>query len=285
MSKKEKTNPIENAVGKRGQEPPQEKMPPFPIPDGIKKARQQILAGAAAEISDSEMMNLEGLQAETEERLQARIPETTPSPPKMQVATTPGIVLPPPGTEESAARTGQTTSTLVPKPGDQFVIENSSQESPQSQTENEDEDTPRSFSSAELSPFVADAVAETQNELGAPAEEKQLVALKEHIASQGFNIATVGAHINILCSQPMVVPSITTWGFRGWHNLPEAVYLILVEPGFLDAIYPALKIVMGSNIGNVIWTSSIATTLAFFSIIQTLPFVLEAEKAKNEKDS
>jgi Na+/phosphate symporter len=61
-------------------------------------------------------------------------------------------------------------------------------------------------------------------------------------------------------------------------RLPEMVYKTLITPGFLENIYPALKVVMGTNIGNTAWTSGIAITFAFFGIIQTLPYVLEIEK-------
>ncbi|KKN55764.1 hypothetical protein LCGC14_0579130 [marine sediment metagenome] len=112
-----------------------------------------------------------------------------------------------------------------------------------------------------------------------PAEDKDLVALKEYVLSNGFVPSAVAMHIVMLCSQPLVTPSTTTWDFKDRANVPDMVFAILKTLGYLEGIWPSLKIIMGTNVGNPAWCASIATTIAFFDCIRTLPTLKEL---KNE---
>lgn len=103
------------------------------------------------------------------------------------------------------------------------------------------------------------------------AEDIELTALKKYIQEDGFVLATTAFHIVTLCSQPMVTPSTTTWAFRDRAQIPDMVLALLKQPGYLEGIWPSLKIVMGSNAGNAAWASGIAMTIAFFDVIRTLP--------------
>jgi hypothetical protein len=58
------------------------------------------------------------------------------------------------------------------------------------------------------------------------------------------------------------------------------VLALLNQPGYIEGIWPSLKIVMGSNAGNSAWTAGIATTIAFFDVIRTLPALKELDNAK-----
>jgi len=113
-----------------------------------------------------------------------------------------------------------------------------------------------------------------------PAEDVELTALKKYIREDGFVVSTVAFHIVTLCAQPMVTPSTTTWDFADRANVPEMVYTLLNQPGYLEGIWPSLKIVMADNKGNEAWCAGIATTIAFFDVIRTLPILKEL---KNEK--
>ncbi len=104
-----------------------------------------------------------------------------------------------------------------------------------------------------------------------PAEDKDLTALKEYILDNGFTVAGVAMHIVMLCAQPMVTPATPDWDFVDRANVPDLVFGILRQPGYLEGIWPSLKIVMGTNKANSAWTAGIATTLAFFDIIRILP--------------
>ncbi len=110
-----------------------------------------------------------------------------------------------------------------------------------------------------------------------PAEERELTALKEYILDNGFNAAGVAMHIVMLCAQPMVTPSTTTWDFKDRANVPELVLNVLKAPGYIEGIWPSLRVVMGTNKGNAAWTAGICTTIAFFDVIRSLPILKELE--------
>ncbi len=115
-----------------------------------------------------------------------------------------------------------------------------------------------------------------------PAEDKDLTALKEYILDNGFTVAGVAMHIVVLCAQPMVTPATPDWDFVDRANVPDLVFGVLRQPGYLDGIWPSLKIVMGTSRGNSAWAAGVATTLAFFDVIRILPTLKDL---KNEKKS
>ena len=111
-----------------------------------------------------------------------------------------------------------------------------------------------------------------------PAEDRDLTALRAYILDNGFTVSAVAFHIVVLCSQPMVTPSTTDWDFADRQHIPELVYALLNKCGYLEGIWPSLKIVMGSNKANSAWTAGIATTIAFFDTIRVLPTLKELKK-------
>jgi len=112
-----------------------------------------------------------------------------------------------------------------------------------------------------------------------PAEDRELTALKKYIFEDGFVVSTVAFHIVTLCSQPLVTPSTTTWDFVDRAMIPEMVFALLNQPGYLEGVWPSLRIVMGSNKGNSAWTAGISTTIAFFDVIRTLPAIEDLKDA------
>ncbi len=118
---------------------------------------------------------------------------------------------------------------------------------------------------------ISDVELKNLTDVELPAEDKDLAALKVYILSNGFVPSAVAMHIVMLCSQPLVTPSTTTWDFTDRANVPDMVFAILKTPGYLEGIWPSLKIIMGTNVGNPAWCASIATTIAFFDCIRTLP--------------
>ena len=107
------------------------------------------------------------------------------------------------------------------------------------------------------------------------AEEKELTALREYIFDNGFVVSTVAFHIVALCAQPMVTPATTNWDFEDRALIPDMVFALLKQPGYLEGIWPSLRIIMGTNKGNAAWCSAIAMTIAFFDVIRALPVVEE----------
>jgi len=110
------------------------------------------------------------------------------------------------------------------------------------------------------------------------AEDIELVALRKYILEDGFVLATVAFHIVSLCAQPMTTPSTTMWDFKDRANIPDMVLALLNQPGYIEGIWPSLRIVMSSNKGNPAWCAGIATTIAFFDVVRTLPALKELQK-------
>ena len=115
-----------------------------------------------------------------------------------------------------------------------------------------------------------------------PAEDVELTALKKYILEDGFPVSAVAFHLVTLCSQPLVITSTTTWAFRDRSKIPEMVFALLNQPGYIDGVWPSLKIVMSSNAGNPAWSAGVLMTIALFDVIRTLPALKEL---KNEKKS
>lgn len=115
------------------------------------------------------------------------------------------------------------------------------------------------------------------------AEEPALRALRDFVFGESFVPSGVAIHIVSLCSQPMTTPSTTNWDFADRASIPDMVFSLLRQPGYLEGIWPSLKVVMSDNIGNPAWSAGIATTLAFFDMIRTLPMVKEMSYEVEEK--
>ena len=146
------------------------------------------------------------------------------------------------------------------------MTKTSSPESPPQKNEN---------AIGKLDNFFKEEIPKLQEAGLYPVEDIEFVALKKYIREDGFVLATVAFHIVSLCAQPMTTPSTTTWDFKDRAMIPDMVLALLNQPGYLEGIWPSLKIVMGSNKGNAAWCAGIATTIAFFDVVRTLPAIKE----------
>ena len=275
--KKSEPNPIEEAIGERAKDPKaHEKF--------TKEYQAELIPQNPSEIQDvpspQEMLSLEELNRQTEERLQDQYPEEEP-----QVGTSP---------QESITVPQEATTIPVLKPDPQPATKTSSPASPPPQKSEKPIDFFEKgivkvaeeideYQDAVKGSDIAKSMEESINEVGIktqPAEDVELTALRKYILEDGFVLATVSFHIVSLCAEPLTTPSTTTWDFADRAMIPEMVFALLNQPGYIEGIWPSLKIVMGSNAGNAAWTAGIATTIAFFDIIRSLPTI---EELKNER--
>ena len=248
-------NPIEKAVGKRATNPPQ------------KETTVQLSTETTVHNGDvptpEEIMDLESLNQETVDLLAQQDPLEAPG-----------------GLEPPKIFPKLPTTTKIPpvlKPKDQTVTTTSSPESLE----------PPQVEKVEVPPFADKLVnPETgETQLLPPAEDPQLVLLRDYILSNGFNEACVAMHLSVICAQPLVVPSITTWAMPHYERIPAIVHKTLASSGFIETIFPALKVIMGDNLANLQWSSGIAISLTFFSVIQTLPYLLMSEAATKQMET
>lgn len=242
MTESKKPISIENAIGNRAKKesPKVNQIPqnPSEIPDVP---------------SPSEMLSLEELNRQTEERLQ--------DDPRRLLISQEGLKIP------------------VSKPDPQPVTTTSSQESQPPQGSKELDAALISLN-AEIVSELPDAINAGLKEIHNPisAEDRDLTALKAYILNNGFVVSGVAMHIVMLCAAPLVTTSTTDWDFEDRQHIPDMVYGLLRQPGYIDGIWPSLKIVMGISGGNSAWTAGIATSIAFFDVIRTLPTLKALKK-------
>jgi len=288
MTENQKPN-IENAIGKRaseGQTPTQSSLP-TPIGQEKPPTRKQAEANAL-----KIPMGLEELQRQTEERLLSadspeealaafNSPQRQLIPKEHQMVKMPGL------TAEDQAMIPPKMTTHVSKSAHQPATEDSTLESPKKKTHTEyectgcgtiygKEDALDESNKCAICGAVAARTVKLQEKLEAestktPTEELDLIKLRNYIFSENFTVAGVAMHIIVLCGQPLVVPATPTWAFSNNAGIPELVHATLKQPGYIEGIWPSLRVVMGTNISNETWSAGIATTIAFFDVIRVLP--------------
>lgn len=248
--KKPELNPIEEAIGERAKDPTAvEKYKAEYETEPIPQSPEQI----PDEPSPQEMVDLEELNRRTEERLlnNDRILDE-----KLTQ-------------EEKRILSQKKPTTPVSKPDlPPQAVTTCSQAYPPQKTEK--------LTMAEL-------LGQKMNEATKiSAEDKELTALRKYILEDGFTVAAVAFHIVTLCAQPMTTPSTTTWAFVDRANIPDMVHALLNQPGYIEGVWPSLKIVMGTNVGNAAWCSGILMTIAFFDTIRMLPMLKELKEIEND---
>lgn len=262
-------NPIEKAIGKRAKDPMTIPKAKEPTPSTNSPPNEVL-----DEPTQEEMLSLEDLNRQTEERLLNNNPTSEEEHLQQQIKL-----------RETAEET-----TPVSKPDPQPAIKTSTQESqPPQKSESDIQDVNKpnenldTLSAAKNQDAAnASILAESLNQkkkeaTKTPAEDEELTLLKEYILDNGFNESAVAMHIVMLCSQPLVTPLTTSWDFADRASIPDMVLNILKTSGYLEGIWPSLRIVMATNKANTAWTAEIAITLAYFDCIRTLPVLQEMQ--------
>lgn len=276
--KKSEPNPIEVAIGGRANPPA--KLTTEELQKVAKDVKKEAVKGGSISIplnpsvipdepSPQEMVTLEELNIQTMEKLQEEYPE------EPQAGTTP---------QESVTVPQETTTIPVSKPDRLPVTKTSSLESPPPQKiDKEFHPVAKPIPGIEKLPsdFKVKHTYETGIAGCIPAEDKELTALRNHIMDSGFKASGVAYHIAALCSQPMTTPITSSWDFKDRAYIPEMVTALLKQPGYIEGIWPSLKVIMSDNRGNATWCAGIATTIAFFDVIRTLPALKELQNEKN----
>jgi hypothetical protein len=271
--KKPEPNPIEEAIGDRAKDPKaQEKFTKEyqtePTPEN--NSPRTLRDVPDQPLTQSEMVDLEELNHSAEERLGDQYPE------EGIPQETPTHVL------EPDLPTVTTTSSpeSPPQEAEADIIKEKAKEIRKQGQEEAIRIMVKDVTGITPSDDTVRKIINTPPEL--PAEDVELTNLKKYILEDGFVLATVAFHIVALCAQPMTTPSTTMWDFRDRANIPDMVLALLNQPGYIEGIWPSLKIVMGSNIGNSAWSAGISTTIAFFDVVRTLPALKELQNESNQ---
>ncbi len=297
-NKKPEPNPIEKAIGDRTKTT--KDVPPIAKTEAFKQ-----LANQPEQIPDvpspKEMQTLEELNRQTVERLQDQYPEEPIAvihPQKPPTVVHPASKIPvskpvlPPATKTStpesppqkinagvsAIMKKATMEDLPALPAERAgpLQEHTQEEADEAQKAIDELTLPKG---SKITPCdCPQNHDESIVHIETPAEDIELTNLKKYILEDGFVVATVAFHIVSLCAEPLMTPSTTMWDFKDRANIPDMVFALLNQPGYLEGIWPSLKIVMGSNAGNSAWSAGISTTIAFFDVVRTLPALKELGK-------
>jgi hypothetical protein len=107
---------------------------------------------------------------------------------------------------------------------------------------------------------------------------RDFVALRDFILGDSFGKNYVQRILTEICSQAQGLPYIQTWDISKYFDVERTILGCLRGEGFLERIWPSLQRVMGTNIGNVSWTSKVATSIALYDLIGMLSVLEHREK-------
>jgi len=88
-----------------------------------------------------------------------------------------------------------------------------------------------------------------------------------------FDANWILLHLSHLSRIPSAIPNMTLWEIPASFDVPKFVYQTILSSGYIENIWPALKLVMGSSIDNFEWTAGVLTTLTLVNVLQELPYV------------
>jgi len=74
-----------------------------------------------------------------------------------------------------------------------------------------------------------------------------------------------------ILANPQVVPHTCHWVTEERIDVPLLIYQIINQPGYLEASFPSLRIILGRNLSNTAWAANVLVTLAFYDLIKILP--------------
>ena len=107
--------------------------------------------------------------------------------------------------------------------------------------------------------------------------DDDLLRLISFIDSGEYSETWVTMHISSISSFPRVLPSPTMWAVPSRINMGAIVYKLVLEPGFVENMWPHLSLVLGSCRDNISWCAAVLTTAALFEAIKLLPFAIADE--------
>ena len=96
--------------------------------------------------------------------------------------------------------------------------------------------------------------------------------LLEFVRSSAFNENYVQLHLNHIARIPSVIPVPAIWNIPGSVSVARLIYQTIMQPGYVESIWPSLSIVMGTSRDNMEWCCNVLCTLATFDVIRCLPY-------------
>lgn len=136
-------------------------------------------------------------------------------------------------------------------------------------------------SSTDLPSAIEHSSRESQESIQKPKIESEYQSLRDFLHGDGFNKTSVQYIVAEICSIQGSLPYPNTWLIPKQVDMIQLVYDIIIGTGYLSEIWPTLKIIMGTSIGNLKWAANIVTFLALHDALRLLPIISTAHRQNN----
>lgn len=120
---------------------------------------------------------------------------------------------------------------------------------------------------------------QTEEELE-PNWDSELVGFQAYIDGDQFTPSFVSYQLIVICGNPQVIPIMSQWCLPNSLDVSKLVYDVIQSPGYVESIWPVLKILMGLSVNNSSWAAKVAVTLALFDSIKLFPLAKLTEEMK-----
>jgi len=119
--------------------------------------------------------------------------------------------------------------------------------------------------------YIQESVEKALNPMS-KNEDLNLRRLLDYVYGPEFSLNWVRLHLQNLSRIPEVIPVMTLWDVSPQLDIAQLIYDVIQSPGYVENVWPHLRIVMGSSRDNVRWTAGVCTTIALFDAIRLLPY-------------
>jgi hypothetical protein len=113
--------------------------------------------------------------------------------------------------------------------------------------------------------------------------ETHLRRLIEYVNSEMYTSEWVRLHLMNITAIPKMIPSPILWDLPGDKDISWVVYNVAKQAGYIENVWPSLKILMGDSKDNTEWCCGVLTTMALFDAIRLLPYQQQLQKIENKQ--
>ncbi len=92
----------------------------------------------------------------------------------------------------------------------------------------------------------------------------------EFLAGPDFSVHYVERQLRLLSTIPEMIPPTNQWNIPAGVDLSKIVYDTILTPGFVLHVWPIVRMLMGTSIGNVVWEVKVICTIALMEVIRML---------------
>lgn len=102
--------------------------------------------------------------------------------------------------------------------------------------------------------------------LGIRPLDSETYIVAEFLAGPDFSVHYVERQLATLSTIPEMIPPPNQWALPAEVDLPKLIYETILTPGFVTQVWPIVRMLMGTSIGNVVWEVKVICTIAFMEV-------------------